>query len=82
MSGPHLVLTGQQCRAARELLGLSKKGFAEQAGVDRRRLTQFEDGTDTTSFPIRAKIRAALEAAGIEFTKEGPEVKLRSDDAP
>jgi len=37
---------------------------------------------DTTSFPIRAKIRAALEAAGIEFTKEGPEVKLRRDDAP
>ena len=70
MAGAHLILTGSQCRAARELLGLSKQAFAEQAGVDRRRLTRFEDGTDTTSFPVRARIRAALEAAGIEFTSD------------
>ena len=82
MSGAHLVMTGAQCRVARELLGLSKKALAEQAGVDRVRLTRFEDGTDTTSFPVRAKIRAALETAGIEFTSDGPGVKLRRDDAP
>ncbi len=77
MAGAHLILTGSQCRAARELLGLSKKGLAEQAGVDRRRLTRFEDGTDTTRFPVRAKIRAALQAAGVEFTDEAPGVRLR-----
>jgi hypothetical protein len=55
--------------------------MAEQAGVDRRRLTQFEDGTGTTSFPIRAKIRACLEVAGVEFTKDGPGVRLRREDA-
>jgi hypothetical protein len=61
------------------LLGLSKKGLAEQAGVDRVRLTRFEDGTDTTSFSVRAKIRTALEAAGIEFTTDG--AKLRRDES-
>ena len=71
MSGVHLVMTGAQCRVARELLGLPKKALAEQAGVDRVRLTRFENGTDTTSFPVRAKIRAALEAAVIEFTSDG-----------
>jgi transcriptional regulator with XRE-family HTH domain len=73
-------ITPDQCRAARALVNISQSHLAEMAAVARATINDFERGART---PVRnnlAAIRAALEAAGVEFIAEngsGPGVRLK-----
>ena len=71
-------ITGEQCRAARRLLGLSLERFAPVAGVGFQAIGAFERGETIPRPETLAAIVGALEAAGVEFTDEAPGVKLRA----
>lgn len=73
------LLTGEQCKAGRELLGLSREGLAGKAGVLSQTILYFEGGRPA-GFPTQAKIRTALERAGVEFPSAGTGVRLRTTE--
>lgn len=71
-----------QCRMARAALQLGVRELADAAMVSTNTITRFEKGEDLKERTIIA-IRAALEAAGVQFlsdgeTATGPGVALRS----
>jgi transcriptional regulator with XRE-family HTH domain len=69
-----------QCRAARALLNWSQEQLASAASVSVTTLRNYERGATTPVTNNLAAIRAALEAAGVEFIPEnggGPGVRLR-----
>lgn len=76
-------MTPSQCRAARALVGMSQEVLADRSGVAKRTIASFEkDGRQPYDRTLAA-IRAALEAAGVEFIAAnggGPGVRLRSRD--
>jgi transcriptional regulator with XRE-family HTH domain len=77
-------INAPQCRAGRALLGISQSALAEQASVSRQTVVDFERGARTPYPNNLAAIRAALEAAGVEFIPEnggGPGVRLRKAGA-
>lgn len=77
-------MTPDQCRAARLLLGWSRDRLSAQSGTALNFLTSYErkgrvprpDGREP-EFDRMGAVRAALEQAGVEFTNDGPGVKLR-----
>jgi transcriptional regulator with XRE-family HTH domain len=73
------AVTAAQIRAARGLLGWSQTVLARDAGIALQTVIRFETGRGSrVSADTAAKIAAALEAAGVEFTNGGePGVKLR-----
>lgn len=74
-------LTGERCRAARHLLGISIEAFAMDAGLHPRTVVDFENGKHRARSDTLIAIRSALEAAGIEFIPEdgsGLGVRLRA----
>jgi hypothetical protein len=72
------MITDEQVRAARVLLGWSQARLAGQSGVKNSAISKFEMGARQLPEPKVATIGQALVAAGIEFTDdEGPSVKLR-----
>jgi transcriptional regulator with XRE-family HTH domain len=65
------LITTQQLRAARGLLGWSQSELAERAGLSLPTVKRVETGTGPrVSDDARAKLERALEAAGIEFLDE------------
>jgi predicted transcriptional regulator len=74
------MITGQQIKTARKLLGWSRDRLAPQAGVSRTTLAKIEDGHYTTSLAEHVhSFHRALESAGVEFTGGNePGVKLRN----
>ncbi|MGC1353782.1 MAG: helix-turn-helix transcriptional regulator [Xanthobacteraceae bacterium] len=74
------MITREQCRAARGLLGWSQSDLAQAALVGVVTVRQFETGAhDPRRLTLHA-IRSAFEAAGAEFIDEnggGPGVRLR-----
>ncbi|WP_132464193.1 helix-turn-helix domain-containing protein [Rhodovulum marinum] len=70
-----------QLRAGRALLGWSQARLAEAMDVSSMTIKRAEgSGKPTPSAETLAAIRAALEAAGVEFIQEnggGPGVRLR-----
>ncbi len=69
-----------QSRAARGLIGWSREKLAEAGGVPARTVADFELGNTIPRRTTLAAIRAALEAAGVEFIAEnggGAGVRLR-----
>lgn len=73
-----------QCRAARALIDLEQSDLADAAGVHRNTLVGFEKGEGNPRASTVAAIRAALEAAGVEFIKEnggGAGVRLAERDS-
>jgi transcriptional regulator with XRE-family HTH domain len=71
-----------QCRGARGILDWSMERLAEASGLPRRTLIRFEAGEGTPRASTLAAIRAALEAAGVEFIPEnggGAGVRLRKE---
>ena len=74
--------SGSQIRAARGLLGISAAELAERAGVTWKTIQRFEtaDGIPPNRSGTLDKVRAALEAQGIEFLGDpetSPGVRLR-----
>lgn len=78
----------EQSRAARGLLDWSQMQLARTANLGESTVRDFEKGRRVPSINNLAAIRAALEAAGVEFLAEnggGAGVRLRkgtSSDAP
>jgi transcriptional regulator with XRE-family HTH domain len=69
-----------QVRMARAALNWSLADLAAASGVHRNTISNFETGKFGGSDEALAAIRAALEAAGVEFIAEnggGPGVRLR-----
>ena len=75
------MLTIDQIRAARGLLGWSQSMLAERAGLSLPTVKRVEiDLGLRVSEEARNKLRRALESAGVEFIDEnggGPGVRLR-----
>ncbi|MDR6289013.1 MULTISPECIES: helix-turn-helix domain-containing protein [Inquilinus] len=80
------VITPGQIRAARGFLGISQAELARAAGVSVPTIKRSEsDGEQTlkVSDEMRARIRAALENAGIEFTNgEVPGIRIKKPVRP
>lgn len=58
----------KQIRGARGLLGWHQQDLAREAGVQLRTVQNVETGAHKPSKSTLAKLKAALEAAGVEFT--------------
>ena len=75
------MITIQQIRAARGLLGWSQTELANRAGLSLPTVKRVEAGTGPrVSDEARTRIQKALEAGGTEFISEnggGPGVRLR-----
>jgi transcriptional regulator with XRE-family HTH domain len=75
------MLTIEQLRAARGLLGWSQSKLAARAGLSLPTVKRVEaDLGPRVSDEARIKLRRALESAGVEFIDEnggGPGVRLR-----
>jgi len=76
-----VVLTPEQLRAARGLLGWSQSDLAERAGLSLPTVKRVETGTGPrVSAAARTKLRQTLESAGVVFIEEnggGAGVRLR-----
>lgn len=76
------TITSGQCRAARAFLGWTREQLAEASSVSKMTLADFETGKRNPYDRTLADIRAALEAAGIQFIPAnggGPGVRLREN---
>ena len=75
------MITTQQIRAARGLLGWSQSELANRAGLSLPTVKRLEAGTGPrVSDEARTRIQKALEAGGLQFIFEnggGPGVRLR-----
>jgi len=74
------ILSPEQCRGARGLLGLSQIDLCALAGISHKPLVDFEKGNTRTYISTLKKLLQALESAGVEFIPEnggGPGVRLR-----
>lgn len=77
------MISPAQCRAARALLHLQQRDFADRAGVARRTLADFENEVRRPFDRTLRDIRTALEDHGVIFLDAdddaGPGVRLRTD---
>jgi transcriptional regulator with XRE-family HTH domain len=79
------AIQAPQLRAARGLLGWSQERLATASGVPKRTIARLELAETAPQRRTSAAIRAALEAAGVEFIDEnggGPGVRLRRGGQP
>jgi transcriptional regulator with XRE-family HTH domain len=77
------LITSEQIRAARALLRWEQRNLAEASGVSLPSIKRLETSPGNLSAQPRTidALRAALEAAGIEFTNgDQPGVRLRKKD--
>ncbi|HRJ62408.1 MAG TPA: helix-turn-helix domain-containing protein [Azospirillaceae bacterium] len=74
-------MTPAQCRAARALIRLSQDELSKSADVGAKTVADFERESGRELHPrTLSAIRAALEAAGVEFIPQnggGPGVRLK-----
>ncbi len=76
-------VTPEQIKAGRELLGWSPVDLANQVGVSETAISLFEREKRRLLSVDTSQLRAALEAAGVEFTDEsGSGVRLRAPPKP
>ena len=74
-----MAITPGQSRAGRALLDMSQDQLVAASGVPKRTLVRFEASDGDPQQRTIAAIRAALEAAGVEFTNgDAPGVRLRT----
>ncbi len=75
-----MTITASQCRAARALIGWSRKQLAQSALIPERTLVDFERGARNPLGRTLLDSRRALEETGVIFIDEdelGPGVRLR-----
>ena len=66
-----MELTGPLCRAARALVQWPRTRLAEECGVSKAAVREFESASIDPGADVRAKIKAALEQGGAVFIPEG-----------
>lgn len=80
-----MLVTGNQLKAARALLGVEQADLATRADVHVNTIRKMEAkgaATLTSGVDIVHKVQAALEAVGVEFLNHGrPGVRLREPQA-
>ena len=72
------MITGEQVKAARKLLGWSQMTLALEARVEQSTVTKFERSESRTSVLTVSTIKRTLESAGIEFLEYEPGVRLKA----
>jgi transcriptional regulator with XRE-family HTH domain len=72
-------MNGEQCRAARALLGITQPELAQIAGVGENQLRQFEGGKHVPQRGGLQRLRAALVVRGIEFTSDAEGFGVRKN---
>lgn len=80
-----MILTPEQCRAARALLDWTQPDLAEASGIARQTIMRFERGHNLPHPGNRKVLRETLEAAGVEFLDPnggGPGARLRNWSPP
>lgn len=65
-----MIITTEQCRAARALLGWSQTNLAEAASTATKTIADFERGARIPYERTLQDLKDALEKAGIEFIPE------------
>jgi transcriptional regulator with XRE-family HTH domain len=76
------MISGMQIQAGRELLQLTRRDFAEAAGVAVRVIRRMEAaGPLYVRLASLEKVVAALRAGGVEFIPGEPGVRLRREPA-
>jgi transcriptional regulator with XRE-family HTH domain len=70
------VITPEQCRAGRKLLGWNGLKLAQAAGVDPITLIRFETGKGPLSANALKAVQNALEAAGVVLVGRGVQLRL------
>ena len=63
-------MTPAQCKAARAIIDMTQPKLADLAGVGLSTIVDFEKERRVVAQPSIDAIRAALEAAGVEFIAE------------
>jgi transcriptional regulator with XRE-family HTH domain len=71
------LITGEQVKAARKLLGWSQMTLGFEAGTNQQTVLKFERGESRPSVLSVSKIKRTFEGAGVEFTEFEPSVRLR-----
>jgi transcriptional regulator with XRE-family HTH domain len=75
------IITAQQSRGARAMLGWTREQLAERSKVSAATLADFEAEKRTPYDRTLEDVRSALETAGVQFMSEdgegGPGVRLR-----
>jgi transcriptional regulator with XRE-family HTH domain len=72
-----MVITAEQVRAARGFVGWSQSDLAQAANIGRVTISDFEAGKRRPRATSLNAIRAALEAASVEFTNgDKPGVRM------
>ena len=74
------MITPEQVRAARAMLGLSQDEVAAKIGTSTKTVRRAEAKANAISVAALASIRAALEDSGVEFIEEnggGAGVRLK-----
>ena len=78
MSQDANAITQAQFRAARALLDWSRSKLGEKAGHSLATIQRVEKGGAFVSDDVREKLKATLEAAGVEFINgDAPGVRLK-----
>jgi predicted transcriptional regulator len=77
------MITPQQIRGARAMLGITQADLAERASISKTGLNNIESGAADPKVSTLRAIKEALEAAGVIFISEngeGPGVRLTKPD--
>jgi predicted transcriptional regulator len=77
------MITSEQVKAARSVVGLSVRGLAAAADMSPFTITRFETGKGGMYAVNMAKVQAVLERAGITFLPdhgEGPGIRWRQPE--
>ena len=80
-----VMLTPEQIRGARAMLGLTQAELAERAGISKTGLNNIESGSSDPKSSTLTAIQRVLEEAGAQFISEdggGAGVRLRKRMAP
>jgi transcriptional regulator with XRE-family HTH domain len=75
------MLLARQCKMARAALGWTVRDLAARSGVSHDTIVRLEGGGPALKETTIAKVQAAFEAVGIEFTNGGtPGVRFHGPD--